>query len=138
MLLQDLKSQWNAILDDIEATDRIAWIAFFDGRLHSLESNQLLLDFSDSEKFADGHDYRDVRIRKRVVLEAAIFRITHEQITILPSYTNEGLSQSSTPHCLIFTSCCWCYLQLDPQVGQLLEMQVHLHRQRHLLSQGWP
>ena len=85
MLLQDLKSQWNAILDEIEATDRIAWIAFFDGRLLSLESNQLLLDFSDSEKFADGHDYRDVRIRKRVVLEAAIFHITHEQITILPS-----------------------------------------------------
>lgn len=85
MLLQDLKCQWNAILDDIEATDRIAWIAFFDGRLHSLDSNQLLLDFSDSEKFVDGHDYRDVRVRKRVVLEAAIFRITHEQITILPS-----------------------------------------------------
>ncbi|MCX6452615.1 MAG: hypothetical protein NT174_06020 [Actinobacteria bacterium] len=85
MLLQDLKSRWNAILDEIEATDRIAWIAFFDGRLHSLDSNQLLLDFSDSEKFADGHDYRDVRIRKRVVLEAAIFCITQEQITILPS-----------------------------------------------------
>ena len=85
MLLQDLKGLWNAILDDIEATDRIAWIAFFDGRLHSLDSNQLLLDFSDSEKFPDGHDYRDVRVRKRVVLEAAIFRITHEQITILPS-----------------------------------------------------
>jgi hypothetical protein len=85
MLLTELKYQWNAILDDLEGTDRSAWIAFFDGRLVSLENNELQLDFSDSEKFADGHDYRDVRIRKRAAIESAITRITGEEITLLPA-----------------------------------------------------
>jgi hypothetical protein len=82
MLLIDLKNQWNAILDDLEASDRIAWIAFFDGRLVSLENNLLTLDFSDAEKFADGHDYRDVRIRKKSALESSIAKITGAQITL--------------------------------------------------------
>ena len=82
MLLIDLKNQWNAILDDLEASDRIAWIAFFDGRLVSLENNLLTLDFSDAEKFADGHDYRDVRIRKQGALENAIVKVTGARITL--------------------------------------------------------
>jgi hypothetical protein len=85
MLLVELKALWNQVLDDLETEDRIAWIAYFDGRLVSLESNHLLLDFSDAEKFADGHDYRDVRIRKRAAIERAISRVTGEQITILPA-----------------------------------------------------
>ncbi|MEI6251037.1 MAG: hypothetical protein WCP54_07760 [Actinomycetes bacterium] len=82
MLLDELKSQWNAILDNLEATDRIAWIAFFDGRLVSLKEGYLTLDFSDAEKFADGHDYRDVRIRKKSALERAIKEVTHVDISI--------------------------------------------------------
>ena len=82
MLLIDLKNQWNAVLDDLEASDRIAWIAFFDGRLVSLENDLLTLDFSDAEKFADGHDYRDVRIRKKSALEGSIAKITGAQITL--------------------------------------------------------
>ena len=85
MSIDELKDQWNSILDDLEATDRIAWISYFEGRLVSLESNHLLLDFSDAEKFADGHDYRDVRIRKRTAIEKAIFKVTGEQITVLPA-----------------------------------------------------
>jgi len=82
MLLDEIKSQWNAILDNLEATDRIAWIAFFDGRLVSLKEGYLTLDFSDAEKFADGHDYRDVRIRKKSALERAIKEVTHVDISI--------------------------------------------------------
>jgi len=82
MLLDELKGQWNAILDNLEATDRIAWIAFFDGRLVSLKEGYLTLDFSDAEKFADGHDYRDVRIRKKSALERAIKEVTHVDISI--------------------------------------------------------
>jgi len=82
MLLIDLKNQWNAVLDDLEASDRIAWIAFFDGRLVSLENDLLTLDFSDAEKFADGHDYRDVRIRKKSALEGSIAKVTGARITL--------------------------------------------------------
>ena len=82
MLLIDLRNQWNAVLDDLEASDRIAWIAFFDGRLVSLENDLLTLDFSDADKFADGHDYRDVRIRKKSALEGSIAKITGERITL--------------------------------------------------------
>ena len=82
MLLDELKSQWNAILDNLEATDRIAWIAFFDGRLVSLKEGYLTLDFSDAEKFADGHDYRHVRIRKKSASERAIKEVTHVDISI--------------------------------------------------------
>ena len=82
MLHDELKSQWNSILDNLEATDRIAWIAFFDGRLVSLKEGYLTLDFSDAEKFADGHDYRDVRIRKKSALERAIKEVTHVDISI--------------------------------------------------------
>ena len=85
MLLVELKALWNQVLDELETEDRIAWISYFDGRLVSLESNHLLLDFSDAEKFTDGHDYRDVRIRKRTAIEEAIFKVTGEQITVLPA-----------------------------------------------------
>lgn len=82
MLLNELKNQWNAVLDDLEASDRIAWIAFFDGRLVSLENDLLTLDFSDAEKFSDGHDYRDVRIRKQGALQSSIEKVTGVRITL--------------------------------------------------------
>ena len=58
MELLELKSRWNEILDELEATDRIAWLAFFDARLASLEDGVLTLDFSDATKFQDGHDLK--------------------------------------------------------------------------------
>lgn len=58
MDLVELKSRWNEVLDELEASDRIAWLAFFDARLASLENDVLTLDFSDATKFQDGHDLR--------------------------------------------------------------------------------
>ena len=51
MQLSELKSFWNQVLDELEAPNRIAWLAFFDARLASLESGVLTLDFSDATKF---------------------------------------------------------------------------------------
>jgi hypothetical protein len=53
-----LKSRWNEILDELEATDRVAWLAFFDARLAELNNGVLTLDFSDATKFQDGHDLK--------------------------------------------------------------------------------
>lgn len=58
MELSELKAQWNEVLDELEATDRIAWLAFFDARLASLDGDVLTLDFSDATKFQDGHDLK--------------------------------------------------------------------------------
>lgn len=52
-----LKERWNDVLDALEKIDRVAWLAYFDARLVSLENGILLLDFSDPNKFSGGHDY---------------------------------------------------------------------------------
>jgi hypothetical protein len=56
MELTELKSRWNEVLDELEATDRVAWLAFFDARLADLTDGVLTLDFSDATKFQDGHN----------------------------------------------------------------------------------
>ena len=58
MELTELKGRWNEILDELEATDRIAWLAFFDARLADLTDDVLTLDFSDATKFQNGHDLK--------------------------------------------------------------------------------
>jgi uncharacterized protein YihD (DUF1040 family) len=58
MELIELKGRWNEVLDELEATDRIAWLAFFDARLADLTDGVLTLDFSDATKFQNGHDLK--------------------------------------------------------------------------------
>jgi hypothetical protein len=58
MELAELKSRWNEVLDELESTDRIAWLAFFDARLADLTDGVLTLDFSDATKFQDGQDLK--------------------------------------------------------------------------------
>jgi hypothetical protein len=58
MELLELKGRWNEVLDELEATDRVAWLAFFDARLADLSDGVLTLDFSDATKFQDGHDLK--------------------------------------------------------------------------------
>ena len=61
MELSQIKLQWNEVLDLLLDKDRIAWLAFFDARLVSFENNQLTLDFADSQKFANPHDFKKSR-----------------------------------------------------------------------------
>jgi hypothetical protein len=61
MELAQLKLSWNQVLDLLLEKDRIAWLAFFDARLVSFEDNKLTLDFADSEKFANPHDFKKSR-----------------------------------------------------------------------------
>jgi hypothetical protein len=58
MELIELKSRWNEVLDELESTDRVAWLAFFDARLAELNNGVLTLDFSDATKFQEGHDLK--------------------------------------------------------------------------------
>ena len=61
MQLEDIKNRWNEVLDLLLEKDRITWLAFFDARLVSFENNQLTLDFADSQKFANPHDFKKTR-----------------------------------------------------------------------------
>ena len=61
MQLEEIKNRWNEVLDLLLEKDRVTWLAFFDARLVSFENNQLTLDFADSQKFANAHDFKQVR-----------------------------------------------------------------------------
>lgn len=83
MDIATLKSTWNEILNDLERVNRVAWLAYFDGRLAKLESDILYLDFSDQAKFAGNHDFATVRKDEhRKALEDAIFECTGHQIEV--------------------------------------------------------
>ena len=77
MELNELKGRWNDVLDELEATDRIAWLAFFDARLADLDDDVLTLDFSDATKFQDGHDLKKtLPEHSHKSLSAAIEKVT--------------------------------------------------------------
>lgn len=83
MELLELKSVWNDVLDELEATNRIAWLAFFDARLASLKNQILTLDFSDASKFQDGHDLKSTVSNDTFeALLAAIKKVTGLSLTL--------------------------------------------------------
>ena len=81
--LVQLKESWNDVLDRVERSNRVAWLAYFDARLVSLEDGVLLVDFSDPAKLSGGHDYSSSRSANlRAVLEKSIEEVTGEKITV--------------------------------------------------------
>lgn len=68
MNLEELKKEWNRVLDFVLEQDRIAWLAFFDARLVSLESSVLKINFADSQKLGGQHDFRLARNPKHLAL----------------------------------------------------------------------
>ena len=72
MELNQIRAQWNQVLDALESENRVAWIAYFDARLSSFESGVLTLDFSDSRKFATSHEYSETRPNLKSALQVAI------------------------------------------------------------------
>lgn len=61
MELDQIKARWNEVLDLLLEKDRITWLAYFDARLVSYQNNELILDFADSQKFANPHDFKQTR-----------------------------------------------------------------------------
>jgi hypothetical protein len=73
--LPTLKSQWVAVLDDLEVANRTAWLALFDGRLMRVSDGTVVLDFSDATKMAGTHTFE--RARRPAFLEALSDAIEH-------------------------------------------------------------
>jgi hypothetical protein len=83
MELIELKGRWNEVLDELEASDRVAWLVFFDARLANFENDVLTLDFSDASKFKGGHDLKStVSENIHKALLTAIEKVTGLTLTL--------------------------------------------------------
>ena len=82
MELSQLKNNWNQVLFALESKNRVAWLTFFDARLAKLTDNNLLLDFSDPEKFSGNHSYADARAKFAPLLQETILEVTGEKLEI--------------------------------------------------------
>jgi len=79
-----LKAQWNDVLYDLEAHNRTAWLALFDGRLASLDDGVLTLDFSDAMKFFGAHEFeRASRPDFLDALAGSVERVTGERLRVI-------------------------------------------------------
>ena len=83
LTLADIRARWNEVLDLLERENRIAWMAFFDGRLESFDNGRLTLDFSDPAKLAMGHDYREARIRMAPQIQGVIRDILGISVVVI-------------------------------------------------------
>ena len=83
LTVADLRARWNEVLDLLENQNRIAWMAFFDGRLESFNNGRLTLDFSDPAKLSMGHDFREARLRMAPQLQSAIRDIFQVSVVVL-------------------------------------------------------
>ncbi len=81
--LNEIRSRWNDVLDLVEKSDRVAWLAFFDARLAAFDGEVLTLDFSDSRKFGSAHEYSESRERHKKILIDAIRLVTQLDVKIL-------------------------------------------------------
>jgi hypothetical protein len=83
LTVADLRARWNEVLDQLERANRVAWMAFFDGRLESFDNGRLTLDFTDPSKLAMGHDYREARARMAPQLQSVIRDIFGISVVVL-------------------------------------------------------
>ncbi len=82
MELEQIRNRWNDVLDDLESHNRVAWIAYFDARLISIQDGTITLDFSDSRKFATSHEYSETRPNLKAALIASIDQVLGLKVEI--------------------------------------------------------
>jgi len=82
MEIEQIRSRWNDVLDDLESHNRVAWIAYFDARLISFQDGVITLDFSDSRKFATSHEYSETRPNLKAALIASIDKVLGLKVEI--------------------------------------------------------
>ena len=83
MEIEIVRARWTDVLEVLERENRIAWMAFFDARLVSLDGSTLVLDYSDSGKFATGHDYGQTRQNLYPALQRAIHTIFGVELILI-------------------------------------------------------
>jgi citrate lyase alpha subunit len=84
LTIDEVKNRWNEVLDAVLEEDRIAWLAFFDGRLVSLHSDVLTISFVDVQKFGGDHDFSLARNPKHLaLLQSSIKEIFGKDLQVL-------------------------------------------------------
>lgn len=83
LTVADFRARWNEVLDQLERANRVAWMAFFDGRLDSFDNGRLTLDFSDPAKLSMGHDYREARLRMAPQLQGVIWDVFGISVVVI-------------------------------------------------------
>ena len=79
-----VKARWNEVLDALLERDRIAWLAFFDARIVSVENETLTINFVDAQKFGGDHDFSLARNPKHIeLLQESIETIFNTHLEIL-------------------------------------------------------
>ena len=63
-----VKARWNEVLDAVLDVDRIAWLAFFDARIASVDSNVITINFADAQKFSGDHNFSMARNPRHLAL----------------------------------------------------------------------
>ena len=82
MEIEQIRSRWNDVLDNLESHNRVAWIAYFDARLISIQDGVITLDFSDSRKFATSHEYSETRPNLKAALIASVDQVLGLKVEI--------------------------------------------------------
>lgn len=82
LTLDELRQQWNEVLDCVEREDRITWMAFFDARLADFDGKVLTLDYSDSGKFGGSHQFPETRERQLNLLKNAVKDVCGVEIEV--------------------------------------------------------
>jgi len=68
LTIEQVKARWNEILDAVLDVDRIAWLAFFDARIASVENNIVTINFADPQKFSGDHNFSMARNPRHLAL----------------------------------------------------------------------
>ncbi len=84
LTIEDIKSRWNEVLDAVLESDRIAWLAFFDARIVSVDSGVLTINFVDAKKFSGDHNFSMARNPRYIaLLQEKIQEVYQEQLEVL-------------------------------------------------------
>ena len=83
LTIETVKARWNEVLDAVLDVDRIAWLAFFDARIVSVDSGLLTINFSDPQKFNGDHNFSMARNpRHLALLQEKIEEVFHEPLEV--------------------------------------------------------
>ncbi len=83
LTIVEIKERWNDVLDIVLESDRIAWLAFFDARIVSVENGVITLNFSDPQKFSGDHNFSMARNPRHIaLLQGAIERVLGQSLEI--------------------------------------------------------
>lgn len=83
LTLDGINARWNEVLDAVLERDRVAWLAFFDARIISVDSELLTITFADAQKFSGDHDFSIARNPRHItLLQEMIQKVLNQSLRV--------------------------------------------------------